>query len=219
MSCSLAGLLAIIRERLPGQLTWTDANLGQWIIDAIADYSVVFPQTEMEGIIECVAGQRSYPLASELTNPHSITRVEYPDGEDPPEYLGRRSVQDPRGFYGGPWYDVFGSPPATLVIGQEPSQGEDVVVTYEGDHFYPSLDDDVLTVPDSHLEALVLFVCWKAVEHVLAEEEANPDTASLLMTEYGEAVTRAERSYRAWVANAERQRVESAIVSWGELGL
>jgi hypothetical protein len=219
MSCTQAELLSLIRERLSDVDVWTDANVLQWIVDAVADYSTVFPQTGLEATIECVASQRAYTLAESLVNPHGITLVEYPAGEDPPVYLSRRGVKDPRGFYGGPYYDVLGSPPVTLVIGEEPSEGEDIVVTYDGDHDYPVEDDDVLTVRDSHLEALVLFVLWKAAEHVLAGEEADPDTASLLMTQYGAVAAQAERAYRDLMARVQEQRAESAIVSWSELGL
>lgn len=219
MSTTQAGLLAIIRERLPSTVVWTDANLAQWIIDAIADYSLVFPRTELSATIACVAAQREYALSTALTNPHAIVRVEYPDGEDPAEYLDWRSHRDPRGFEGGAYYDVLGWPPVTLWIGEEPSLGENIVVTYEGDHLYPPQGSTVLTVPDGHIEALVLFVLWKASEKLRSVEAADPQTTTLLLTQFDMKVYRCERAYRAWLKAAGEQVAVSAFVSWGELGL
>jgi hypothetical protein len=219
MSCTLGGLLAIIRERLPDAVVWTDANVGQWIIDALANYSITFPRTELEAEIACADSVREYDLVSVLTNPHQVTRVEYPQGEDPPTYLDRRSIRDVRGFEGGGYYDVLGSPPTTLWIGQEPDAGDVIVVTYEGDHFYPTEEDDTLTVPDGHIEALVLFVLWKAAEKLRDVEAADPQTTTLLLTQYDMMVFRAERAYWAWMRKAQDEVAESAIVSWSDIGL
>lgn len=221
MSCTNAGLRAIIRERLTDDAVWTDNNLDQWILDAIADYSIRFPRTDLEATINCVDDQREYDLSSELTNPHSILSVEYPDGEDPPEFLTRRGISDSRGFWGGEYYAVWGSPPHTLFIGEKPDDGEDVVVRYAGDHLYPTQDSDTLTVPDDHLEGLVLFVKWKAAEHLLAEEAADPQTTTLLLTQFDMMVYRAGRAYRTWMQNAaeKHRRQTSAIVNWEDIGL
>ncbi len=219
MSCTYAELRAIIRERLTDQTVWTDANLNQWILDAIADYSIHFPRTDLEATINCVDEQREYDLSSELTNPRRVLSVEYPDGEDPPEYLTRRDTEDPRGFWGGEYYDIWGDPPDTLFIGEKPDDGEDIVVRYEGDHLYPTADGDTLTVPDSDLEALILFVEWKAAEHLLSEEMADPQTTTLLLTQYDMRVFRAQRAYRTWITDAKAERSPSAIVSWGDIGL
>ena len=220
MSVTNAELRAIIRERLTDATVWTDANLDQWILDAIADYSIRFPRTDLEATINCVDNQREYDLSSELTNPRSILSVEYPDGEDPPEYLTRRRMSDPRGFWGGAYYTVLGDPPDTLFIGEKPDDGEDIVVSYKGDHFYPTQDSDTLTVPDAHLEGLVLFVRWKAAEHLLAEEAADPQTTTLLLTQFDMMAYRAERTYRVWMKEVEGHRHgTSAIISWGDIGL
>jgi len=217
MSLTLGGLLGVIRERLPGA-TWTDANLLQWIADAIADYSIVFPRTEMVATIECVGSQREYDLSADLVNAHQVTRVEYPGGEDPPEYLERLSIRD-KGFLGGACYDVWGDFPVTLWIGEEPGEGETIVITYQGDHFYPTDEDDVLTVPDGHIEGIVLFVVWKAAELLRAIESESPQTTTLLLTQFDMMVYRADRAYRTWMREVSRHRAESAIVSWEDVGL
>jgi len=219
MSISLAGLRSLIRERLPSTAAWSDSNLTQWILDAIADYSKVFPQTELTATIDCAAGVREYDLVAELVSPHVITSVEYPAGEDPPVYLTRCSHRDPRGFVGGAYYDVLGAPPATLVIGEEPLATEDIVVTYSGDHAYPSADGDLLTVPDQDMEALTLFAIWKAAELLRAVEGANPRFETLLLTQFDSMVYRAEVAYRAWLRGAREQVSQTAFVSWEGLGL
>ena len=209
----------IMRERLADATQWPDSTLNQWIEDAIAEYSVHFPRTDLEATIDCVDDQREYDLSSELTRPQGILRVEYPSGEDPPEYLTRRSVDDSRGFWGGEYYDVRGDPPHTLFVGEKPDDGEDIVVFYDGDHLYPTDDADMLTVPDQHLEGLVLFVWWKAAQELLAAEAKDPQTTTLLLTQFDMLTYRAAREYRYWLRDVKGEHSPSMIVSWGDIGL
>ena len=201
---------SILRERLASVSDWPDATLNQWINDAIAEYSVHFPRY-LTGTINCVADQVEYSLSS-LTNPQRILCVEYPDGGDPMTFLARRAVNDTRGFWGKDYYDVWGADsPSTLVIGQKPSLGEDIVVHYLGDHDYPSTDNDVLTVPDRHLEGLALFVWMCAARELLAAEAADPQTTTLLLAQFDVLVYRAGREFREWLRRVQGEAEEEEL--------
>ena len=194
---TLAGLRGIVRERLADETQWPDDTLDQWIEDAIADYSVYFPR-RLTAIIECVTDQVEYSLSA-LTDPQAVISVEYPDGEDPMSFLVWRPREGVKDFWGGDYYDVWGiHKPETLILGSKPATGEDIVVGYTADHLYPTADDNVLTVLNRHLEGLVLFVWWKAAQELLAAEAQDPQTTTLLLTQFDMLVYRAGREYRAW---------------------
>jgi len=95
--------MALIQIRL-GDLTvpyrFTDTQLDQWINDAIAYYSLHFPRTNTT-IISCSDEYRAYDLPANCT---AILIVEYPTGQDPPQYLYQREYIHPGvwqsdGFY------------------------------------------------------------------------------------------------------------------------
>jgi len=181
---------------------WPDATLDAWINDAIRDYSCYFPR-RLTKSIACVTDQLEYSL-SVLTNPQAVSSVEYPDGEDPMSFLARRPAEGVKDFWGGEYYDVWGvHEPEMLVLGSAPTTGETIVVGYLADHDYPTADDDVLTVLDRHLEGLVLFVWWKAAQELLAAEAMDPQTTTLLLTQFDMLVYRAAREYRYWLRYAQ----------------
>jgi len=195
---------------LADETQWPDATLDQWINDAIADYSVYFPR-RLTKSIDCVTDQLEYSL-SVLTNPIAVISVEYPDGEDPMVFLSRRPKEGVNDFWDGNYYDVWGvHQPETLVLGSKPTTGEKIVVGYFAEHLYPGADGDVLTVPDRHLEGLVLFTWWKAAQALLAVEAMDPQTTTLLMAQFDMLVYRAAREYRYWVQYVQAERVR---VGW-----
>ncbi len=204
-----ADLNALCRRRL-GDLaapyTWGDLQLNQWINDAIADYSNYFPR-ELSIDVPAVAGQREYDLST--YHPRGVLSVEYPAGEDPPSYLRRRSRLG-SGFWGGCYYDMIGD---TLILGMKPSAGETIRVRYLADHAYPDDDADVITVPDAHLELLVLFVRWAAAQELEALEAQNPDASTLMLNQLSLATFRTERAYRMKLNSLLPGR-DGAVVTW-----
>ena len=191
---------------------WSDLQLNQWINDAIADYSVYFPRL-LTYELKLVADQYEYSLAG-LTNPWHIVRVEYPVSDDPPSYLTRRRVTDKRGFRGGYYYDVLGTPPATLVIANgDWATNDDCVVTYEADHAYLDEDTDTCTVPELHLELILLFVRMAALQEEAARETQDPRTNTLILGTLGLNAGRAEREYRAKLGEFLRQTGMTAQVA------
>jgi len=214
----------VIRERLADEAQWPDATLDAWINDAIRDYSIHF-RRRVTATITAVADQVEYSLSG-YTGICSILSVEWPKDEDPREYLTRRSETDPRGFWGGSWYDVRGTvAPEMLVIAQEPGEGEDIGLEYEADYSVPTADDDVLTVLDRHLEGLALFVWWKAAREaaivVGRRERGGGAPSASLISALGLFVKRTGReAYYDWLQEAKAgMSGRSAVVGWRDIGL
>lgn len=203
-----------VREVLVGEGQWPDATLNHWIEEAIRDYSTYFPR-RMTATITAVADQREYSLSS-YTGIQALISVEWPNGQDPPEYLARRNERDPRGFWGGLYYDVRGEDiPATLAIGQEPALGEDIDIVYLADQEVPDDDADVLTVPDRHLAVLVLFCKWRAVQELATAEARSPRTTGPALDILSIDAVRAEREYRARIQDfLQAGAGRSATVVW-----
>ena len=166
---------------------WIEPTANAWIRDAIRDYSSHFPMfvdTDDESTnITCVDDQQEYSLSS-LTGIQAVLDVEYPEGNDPASLLERREQDEPRGFEGFEVYAVRGfEKPDTLRLGQEPSSTEKIRLTYLADHTAPATDIITLTVPDRHLDALVLFVQWRAMRAAVNRLMTNPDPQELAVLE------------------------------------
>ncbi len=206
-----------IREMLVGEAQWPDATLNHWIEEAIRDYSVHFSR-RLTATITAVADQREYPLAA-YTGIQAVISVEWPNGQDPPEYLTRRNERDPRGFWGGAYYDVRGEDiPTTLVIGEKPALTEDIDIVYLADQEVPDDDADVLTVPDRHLGALVLFCKWRAVQEFATAEARSPRATGPSLDALSIGAVRAEREYRARIQDfLQASGGRSAWVAWDML--
>jgi hypothetical protein len=188
-----AELRAAIRETLPDRGSWPDSTLNAWINAAIRDYNSYFQQVSSASI-NCVAGTRSYSLSA-LSGMHGVLQVEYPAGETPPRFLERRPESG--NFYGLPVYDLSGDPPAILVIGEEPEAGETLSVVYTLDYATVSDDTTALALPDRHLDGLMAFARWQALQELEMSTAIDPDTKNLLLAELGVSAARAEQLYRA----------------------
>ena len=156
-----------IREVITSTVSFPDATLNIWIADAILDYSNYIPYTTSI-TITCTA-TRYYSV----TRMQGVISCEFPVGQLPTHYLQRKSFQSPD-FYGGEYYDI--TPVYGLVLGQLPAAGQQIFLYYNTLHTIPTADGDVLTVADRHLDAIVLFVAWKAVQELEMNEMNEPDT-------------------------------------------
>jgi hypothetical protein len=195
-----AELRAAIREDFSDRGAWPDATLNSWITAAIRDYNTYF-QHVSSAAINCVASTRSYSLVT-LNGIHGVLQVEYPTGETPPRFLDRRP--ETGNFYGLPVYDLRGDPPATLVIGELPEDGQTIAVVYTLDYATVSDDTSALGLPDRHLDGLVAFARWQAIQELEMSTAIDPDTKNLLLAELGVSVARAEQLYRAKMRGYQR---------------
>jgi hypothetical protein len=209
-----------IRLVLADTTHFPDASLNQHINDAIDDYSRFFTRTDMFGLFTTQG--RDYYEISSSRQAVQVLRVEYPTGQAPPRYLMRMGREDPR-FYGSPVYDwqvedwAAGS---LLYLGQPTEAGLTLTVTIETVHLKPASDISLLTVPDSHLEALRAFVVWKALQK-LEVEDALRSTALLAEVSpiAGMTAERAEKVYRKIINELKRNQSAGGFTpSWEQGG-
>lgn len=190
--------------------------IEEWIDDAIREYSMHFPRRQ-EKDISTTADDRQYSLPVDLQD---ILSVEYPKGEDPPEYLHRRPRTHPDfwiedGYYDWQRHSDHEDFPQ-LYISTKPDDSETIHVWYLGDHDTALAGIADLTVPDHHLQILVNYCVWKALKHLEQAEEQDPTSnSSLLMAQLAQNSFRAERAYynslrRAMAGNEGR----SATTRW-----
>ena len=81
-------------------------------------------------------------------------------------------------------------------------------------------DDDVLTVPDSHMEAIIAFVDFRAHWERESNETYSASSSSLILSQLGENGRRAWNRYREIVrtlAPVGGWQIETP--SWGDIGL
>ena len=207
----------LIRRRLGDTSTpfqWSDLQVNQWINDAIAEHSIHFPR-KLDTTLNCVTDDKAYDLP---VNFKAAMSVEYPANDDPPKYLIRRSFSlwgssDIPGFY-----DIIRRDDATdfpeLWISEKPTTGEDIIFYYLGNHASLDDDTDVCTVPDVHLELLVLFVRWATYQELASKASADPDPTSLAMGTLELNAFRANREYRTKLKQWLAAESESNISSW-----
>lgn len=195
---------------------WSQALVEEWCVEGIRDYNQHFPRV-LSTTINATTDVRFYDLPSDFRR---VVTVEYPEGEDPPQYLERRSRTG--GMFWGRtgYFDVIERNDAgnasELVISEKPTTGEDIAVIYVGDHDLAPSPTDTITMPARHEGLIVEFVIWRAWLELLAGEQQSPTSnSSLLMSQYSSNADRAKRSYVESLARALRGvEGRSARATW-----
>lgn len=199
--------------------SWSQATIEEWCNEAIRDYSLRFPR-ELEATQAVGALDRKYDLPARFG---AMLTVEYPDGEDPPEYLTRR---DHRG--GGFWdyegyYDIVNHGASAVAdelwISEKPSAGETIRYWYQTDHDFALASGGTLTVPGRHEHILIAFVLWSAWRELTSGEMQSPtSSSSLLMSQMQQNEAGAWSRYRELVRVAEQKLAgQSAAIAWSEV--
>jgi hypothetical protein len=226
MGTTRAALRASLRQTLNDLSAWPDPALNQWIDEAVLDYSNSF-RLHREAGFPARSGENLYELNMGGRAVFEVLAVEYPVGY-PRQYLARIERSSPR-FYQEKAYDIFydgQSERAWMLISFLPPKDEpgNFWITYQTLHPLPTGDEAVLTVPDLHLEALRLFVIWKALQKLEGSQAvesvggiATPDFLPVLSA-LGLSATRAGQLYRAKIHELNRQKSDGSIVSWGGSG-
>ncbi|MFN8525644.1 MAG: hypothetical protein U0821_21310 [Chloroflexota bacterium] len=150
---------------------WPDTLLNEWILEGLRDYGRQVG-LEKSQTISSVAGQASYTLAADVIQ---VKRVEHPAG----------CFRVPAAFAAGdavPTVDLVGvtAPSAALtfevwggalVLSPAPdTAGQPIVVRYLGAYAEPASDASVLDVPPREEEALVFYVCRRALQWIGMDE-------------------------------------------------
>ena len=214
---TLATLINLVEADLSdsGNATWAAADIQQWIVDAIADYSGHF-RRELSQDLTTLLNDRMYDLPATCLD---IVSVEYPQGSDPPTYLQHRSHNHANFWIDSGHYDyiISGSDTAEdeIWISEKPSADETIRVRYLAHHDLPTENTDNLTVPDEHQYVLRNYVLWRAAIQLKVIEEATPTSnSSLIMSQLAVNVDRMRRAYVDSLAKALYSISRSRPVSW-----
>ena len=217
---TLTELLADVRFYLADATTWPDATLTGYIQDAVRFYSIEFPRAGYRSL-SLTTGTQAYALWADV---REVTKVEYPAGETPAEYLDRVPLNSAALANGddvyalsAPAYDDYDAQ-ANIVFGPTVATGESAVIHYKGLHAIPTADTDVLTVPDEHLEALHAFIDFRAHWQLEAGEAVAVTNSSIVLSQLGENARRAWNRYKEITARLQEQTIVSPAAAMGWLG-
>ena len=195
--------------------TFNENEIEQWTRDAIADYSHHFNKTVTDTISTSL-NDRTYDLPALFMD---MITVEYPTGEDPPEYLKRRSHQHESFWIEDGYYDVVkrddDSDVDEIWISEKPAAAETITVTFTASHDNSIGTGTAVTVPVRHHHVLRNYVFWQATLQLAAAEEAAPTSnSSLLMSQLAQNSDRARRAYLDALAKALFAEARARQVSW-----
>ncbi len=180
--------------------TWNVDQIIKWINDAVRDYSNHFPRTKTDSIA-LTTGTSEYDLDIDFLG---VLSVEYPDGEDPREYLLRRAYTDAEFWNSAGFYDIIKSGDVAddlsqIVFSEDVATGETAVVQYQATHDLITDNNDLagtVTVPEPHQPLLVRYIQWQAtVSLAFAEQQSPTSNSSLLMAQLAQNARRLEMSY------------------------
>ena len=214
----LYGLLASHGEASVQTVTFydnTEATVQAWVWEAVQDYSVYFSRTS-ETTIACADGEHSHDLPNDFQD---MVLVEYPDGEDPPEYLVRMSRKRSAFWEREDCYDVEPSDQtndvdAVLWISAEAETGETIRITYRR-HYYDltGVDDPetLIYVPEPHHPILVQYVVWRAQLERYNWEIKSPDPTNVILAQLSDAARRTRATYEGMIDRAQAQGSRSLI--------
>jgi len=217
MSTTLQNLIDACEADLDdsGNAIWSAADIEQWCRDAIADYSLHFHIGEAASIA-CSDDTRSYDLPARFLD---VATVEYPAGEDPPQFLDRRPQNHPDFWREDGYFDIqYHNSDTTddqLLISTKPSTGESITVNWIGMYDNTIATGAAITIPAEHHAILRNYVVWRAILQLKSAEEASPTSnSSLLMSQLAINVDRARRAYTDILAKALYATSHSSVVSW-----
>ena len=186
--------------------TWTQKEVEAWVCDGLRELSRSFPR-EASTDLTTTEDDREYDLPDGF---QSVVSVEYPQGQDPPCFLQRKSFLADDFWGATGYYDAVGggddSDAAELFISEEPDDSETIRVRYLADHDWELAAGDTVTLPGRYHHLLVMFVVWQAMEERAAHWAQYAGQMST--GPYVERFDQSER-YAALAEKAERRFVEA----------
>lgn len=195
--------------------TFSDAELLSWLNEAIKEYTQHFPRLSYASLT-AIADTRTYSLPWDTRN---INAVEYPTGEDPPQFLRRVSRKRPS-FANADNYDFLPRLDLTnaplLLLSFDPTAAETITVTYQHEHDSELTATSYITVPADHHHVLLQYVLFAAARQLQANEEAAPtSSSSLLMSQFASNTRRYELAYLNAINRIlYHRRGQSATAAW-----
>ena len=197
-----------------GASTWSQAQIEQWVNEAIADYTQHF-QREVETTIATMASDQKYDLPPDFQR---MLRVELPDGESPPSYLIWRDRRRSDFWNVSGHYDIVYHRDDGVVdeIWLSSDPGTDTLRCWYLALHDSDLDSgDDVTVPADHHHLLHLFVFWRAYQ-MLAVEEAKAPTSnsSLILAQLAQSARAAWLDYRRELEKLLAESARSGTQGW-----
>ena len=196
----------------PAYATWTLAQLKEWILEAIKDFSTHFRRI-CSTIVTCAAGTRQYAL---LTDTWAVIRVEHPTGLDPAAFCTRfdHTRADFTEVDTRYDYSINGlQTDAKIWISRTPALGEYIDVLFAGYWWSPYGGGYVIKCAETHYPLLQMYAIWRAYHerwtHALLENLTIQYTPEAGKTAYTYATDRAARWYEA--AELARKTYDEAV--------
>ena len=190
----------------------TDLQIDEWINDAIRNISMHFPRV-ITTDLSTSDDVREYDLP--LTFIAALS-VEYPQGEDPPQYLERLAATDPKFWLNEGYYDILDTQTSDtnnypqIIISEKPEDSETIRIIHTAMHTDLSDPGDETTVEDRHIHLIPLFVRWQCwIEHSLTDGE-DPDPLKGISGVYETNAVKAEQAYYHTLNRALQSESHSA---------
>lgn len=193
--------------------SFTDALVDGWIKEAIEEYSQHFNKVVDYQVTGIASGTYEYAITAERIG--SIIRVEYPEGQDPPEYAVRRAYGTDEFWYHDDSFDFIQSEgeEASIIYLSDPTRDTTAMITA-----YRTYDETASTVevPAKHHPILIARVRWQARQFQADGELLSPTSnSSLLMAQMEQNAKSARKNYYQMLYNAVlTESGGSAAVNW-----
>ena len=204
MTITLADLRGQCRVFLTSETIWPSETLTAFINDAIRAYSNEKPR-RLRHSLALITGTQAYDLPRGRGFMRLLA-VEYRAGDHPPIYLAQVEEWDPSFGGAGQVYALRAAADdidadddsvlASIIFAEPVSTGETAVLTYEAVHDAVSDDNDVLTVPEAHMEAIIAFVDFRAYWEAESDKTYSAASTSLILSQSGENGRRAWNHWR-----------------------
>ncbi len=230
---TLADLRTQCRALLASVTDWPNATLDAFIADAIRTYSATFPRHRRH-TLTLATGTQAYALPGGL-DLQGVVGVRYPVSVEPARFLVQSGEGEPLFQGGGAAYALrlgeadtvavtAAATVGTLVFAETVATGETAEVEYLDSHHIPAAgaDTDVVTVPDSHWEALIAFVDFRCHWEAETDETVAASSSSLVLSQLGENGRRAWNRWKEIMDRLEAVRPVSSrrgLVDWSGIGL
>lgn len=192
--------------------TFTDTVVDAWLKEAIQEYSQHFGKVVDVAVSGITSGTYAYAITDKIGN---IIQIEYPEGEDPPQYGQRRPYSSDEFWLNGDSYDFIqtDNEEGGILYLADPTQ--DTTATIQAHTSYDETQSTV-EVPAIHHPILIARVRWSARMFQTESEMINPTSnSSLLMAQMEQNASRARSNYFKLLHNALLADLgESVVIKW-----
>jgi hypothetical protein len=193
--------------------TWARTTvIWPWCIEAMKTFPILRPMKDDHTNGAAVV----YSFAAAVDFRYVIS-VEYPVGQTPPVYLVRKNRLDPSFYRKSGYYDVdhdyaTGSGWIIYVSGGIAALAH-IYTQYLANHDLAMADDagHLITIPDEYENVLIAQVICRAYRERLSYFMQSPTAQTNVIMQYTDMVQKAEDSYNALLAAAQKRLADSRV--------